>query len=65
MSGGMEVELDSKINMFATIPIVVVYLCGNLIRNNLLKLFQEKPKVDMKNMKHNNVLARARSELID
>lgn len=56
-----EVTLDSKIRDYALIPIVVVFLCGNLIRNNLLRLFQDKPKVDMKSMKQNNTLARARS----
>jgi len=61
MPASMEVELDSQIRDYATIPIFITFLCANLIRTNVLKLFQDRPKVDMEAMKHNNVLTRARS----
>eukprot|EP00396_MALV-II-16_sp_LP-1_P000376 gene376-298_t len=56
-----EILLDPEIRDNATIPIVFVFLCVNILRQNLLQITRDDPKPDMKNMKHNNMLARARS----
>lgn len=55
-----DILLDPAIRDYALLPIFFVFLCSNLIRQNLLALIKDDPKVDMKQMKHNNVLGRAR-----
>ena len=53
-----EVELDPMILICATLPIIIVVGCASIIRSNMLMMFKDSPNVDMKHMKHNNVLSR-------
>lgn len=53
--------LDENIRFYVTIPIFFVVLCTNVLRSNLLRLFQSDPKVDMKNVKQNNLLTRSKT----
>lgn len=55
-----DIFLDSKIRNYATLPILFVVIMVNVLRSNALIIFKDDPKVDMKQMKHNSVLARAK-----
>ncbi len=55
-----EIVLDPSIRDHALIAIFLVFLFSNLIRQNLLTLTKDEPKVDMKVLKTNNVLGRCR-----
>lgn len=56
-----DILLDPQIRDNALIPILGVFLCSNLIRQNLLMLTKDEPKADVKQMRQNNVLGRART----
>ncbi|CAD7940419.1 unnamed protein product [Amoebophrya sp. A120] len=55
-----DIILDPLIRDNALIAIFLVFLFSNLIRQNLLVLTKDEPKVDMKVLKQNNVLGRCR-----
>jgi len=56
-----DIFLDEQIRNYATLPILFVVLMVSMLRANAQIMFKDDPKVDMKQMKHNNVLARAKS----
>ena len=55
-----DILLDPQIRDNALIPIFVVFLASNFIRQNLIGLTKDEPKIDMMELKKNNTLARAR-----
>jgi len=55
-----DIFLDSKIRNYATLPILFVVIMVNVLRSNALIIFKDEQKVDMKQMKNNNILARAK-----
>eukprot|EP00928_Gymnodinium_smaydae_P010799 TRINITY_DN1406_c1_g1_i1.p1 TRINITY_DN1406_c1_g1~~TRINITY_DN1406_c1_g1_i1.p1 ORF type:complete len:289 (-),score=75.66 TRINITY_DN1406_c1_g1_i1:66-848(-) len=57
MSG---ILLDEKIRDFVLLPIFVVVVLMSVLRSNLLMIFKSEPKVEMKDVKHNNLLGRCR-----
>jgi len=56
-----EIWLDPQIRDNAMLSIFYVFLCSNLIRQNLFIILKHEPKIELKQMKHNNVLARVKS----
>jgi hypothetical protein len=58
MSGG--ILLDDKIRDYVLIPIFLVVVLTSMLRSNLLQCFKSEPKVDMKEVKSNNVLSRCK-----
>ncbi|CAD7953405.1 unnamed protein product [Amoebophrya sp. A25] len=57
---GSDIILDPAIRDHALIAIFLVFLFVNLIRQNLLVLTKDEPKIEMKVLKQNNVLGRCR-----
>lgn len=55
-----DIWLDPLIRDNALLAIFFVSLCANIIRQNLFAITQAEPKIDTKQMKYNNTLARAR-----
>lgn len=55
-----DVFLDPQIRDNAMVAIFFVFLCSNIIRQNLFALLKDEPQIDLSQLKHNNVLARAR-----
>jgi len=53
--------LDQNIRDFVLLPIFLVVLTCNILRTNLLTLFKSDPKVDMAEVKKNNMLARCKT----
>lgn len=52
--------LDSKIRDYVLIPIFAVVIMISMLRSNLMAMFKSEPKVDMKEVKTNNMLSRCR-----
>jgi hypothetical protein len=58
MSGG--ILLDSKIRDYVLLPIFAVVIMISMLRSNLMAMFKNEPKVDLKEVKTNNMLSRCR-----
>jgi hypothetical protein len=58
MPGG--IHLDSKIRDYVLIPIFCVVVMTSALRSNLMAMFKNEPKVDLKDVKTNNMLNRCR-----
>lgn len=54
------VLLDPRIRDFVLLPIFVVVVLMSCLRSNLLHIFKADPKIDMKEVKTNNMLGRCR-----
>jgi len=52
--------LDSKIRDYVLIPIFLVVVTSSWLRQNIMGMFKNEPKVDLKEVKTNNMLARCR-----
>lgn len=52
--------LDPRIRDFVLLPIFVVVVLMSVLRSNLMTIFKSDPKVDLKEMKTNNMLNRCR-----
>lgn len=59
MTGG--ISLDPRIRDFVLLPIFGVVLMTSCLRSNLLQIFKSDPKIDMKDVKQNNMLGRCRT----
>jgi len=58
MSGA--ILLDEKIRDYVLIPIFFVVLMMSMLRTNLMAMFKSEPKVDLKEVKTQNMLSRCR-----
>jgi len=58
MPGG--ILLDAKIRDYVLLPIFLVVVMISMLRNNILAMFKSEPKVDLKEVKTNNMLTRCR-----
>jgi hypothetical protein len=56
----MPIYLDSNIRDYVLLPIFLVVLMTNILRTNLLTCLKAEAKVDMKDVKHNNLVARSK-----
>eukprot|EP00927_Polykrikos_kofoidii_P069451 TRINITY_DN6492_c0_g2_i1.p1 TRINITY_DN6492_c0_g2~~TRINITY_DN6492_c0_g2_i1.p1 ORF type:complete len:262 (+),score=52.98 TRINITY_DN6492_c0_g2_i1:97-882(+) len=52
--------LDSNIRDYVLLPIFVVVVAMSMMRSNLLAIFKSEPKIDLKEVKTNNMLSRCR-----
>jgi len=52
--------LDSKIRDYVLLPIFLVVVMSSWLRQNLMAMFKNEPKVDLKEVKTNNMLTRCR-----
>jgi len=52
--------LDAKIRDYVLLPIFLVVIMISMLRSNLMAMFKSEPKVDMKEVKTNNMLTRCR-----
>jgi len=53
--------LDSRIRDYVLLPIFIVVSLMSVLRSNLMTIMKTDPKVDMKDAKQNNMLARCRA----
>lgn len=53
--------LDSNIRDYVLLPIFFVVVMTSMMRTNLMTIFKSVPKIDMKEVKNNNMLARCRT----
>lgn len=58
MTGG--ILLDEKIRVYVLWPIFLVVVMLSMLRSNLMVMFKSDPKVDLKEVKTNNMLNRCR-----
>jgi len=52
--------LDPRIRDYVLLPIFLVVVLMSVLRTNLMAIFKSEPKIDMKEMKTNNMLSRCR-----
>lgn len=53
--------LDARIRDYVLLPIFLVVVLMSALRSNLMTIFKSDPKVDMKEVKTNNMLSRCRA----
>mmetsp|Transcript_25426 Transcript_25426/g.58554 ORF Transcript_25426/g.58554 Transcript_25426/m.58554 type:complete len:265 (-) Transcript_25426:54-848(-) len=58
--GGATILLDEKIRDFVLLPIFLTVVLMSVLRSNLLQIFKTTPKVDLKEVKTNNMLSRCK-----
>jgi len=56
----MTILLDTKIRDYVLLPIFLVVVMMSMMRSNLLTIFKSDPKIDLKEVKTNNMLSRCR-----
>jgi len=55
-----EILLDSKIRDYVLLPVFLVVVMSSWLRQNVMALFKNEPKIDLKEVKTNNMMSRCK-----